>query len=221
MTTKINTALSKPSAFIWILGLYPLMEYRKAQGTARAIRMSNTLEPKTLLMAMSAFPWRATTRLQNRSGTLVPAAQNVRPIAVLLMPMSLPAFMAHSIMKSTSNPIQRIDVVRQRTRPTLMHFFHVGEVQSGMVSMHRTFTATSGSDRTHVTELKNVQTGGNAIIGSCSWPSGLSSTAPTVASTFMYGSRLPWIASPVSGASSRPSGAAPAGDWPWLGPSST
>lgn len=42
--------------------------------------MSNVFEPMELLMPIAPCPWFVTITLETASGTLVPAAKNVRPI---------------------------------------------------------------------------------------------------------------------------------------------
>lgn len=50
------------------------------QGRPRPKRMSNTLLPTALAMAMSASPWRATIIEPMASGMLVPTARTTTPM---------------------------------------------------------------------------------------------------------------------------------------------
>ena len=60
------------------------------QGRPRQTRISKTLLPTALLTAMSPRPSLMTAREDNASGTLTPAATNVRPMTVSGIPSVLP-----------------------------------------------------------------------------------------------------------------------------------
>lgn len=65
------------------------------QGRPRHTRMSKTLLPTALLTAMSPKPSLMTANEESASGTLTPAATNVRPITVSGMPKVLPEVVSY------------------------------------------------------------------------------------------------------------------------------
>lgn len=69
------------------------------QGSPRQTRISKTLLPTALLTAMSPSPSLITANDERASGTLTPAATNVRPIIVSGIPRVLPMEYRISAMK--------------------------------------------------------------------------------------------------------------------------
>lgn len=90
------------------------------QGSPRQTRMSNTLLPTALLTAMSPRPSFITAREDRASGTLTPAATNVRPMTVSGMPKVLPVNFIHLLVYQLKNFIFTcwINSFRRNVRPT-------------------------------------------------------------------------------------------------------
>jgi hypothetical protein len=72
------------------------------------------LLPIELETAMSPSPIRATITLDNKSGTDVPAAKNVRPIITEGIPIVFPRVSAQFTMKNENIPIHTMDKTNDR-----------------------------------------------------------------------------------------------------------
>ena len=72
------------------------------------------LLPIELDTAISPSPIRATITLDNKSGTDVPAAKNVRPIITEGMPTVFPTVSAQVTMKYENMPIHTIERTNAR-----------------------------------------------------------------------------------------------------------
>merc|ERR1719199_2111517 len=128
MEPKIQALSSKLPASIG--GTDPETINLRAQGTPRPMRMSNTFDPNTLLIAISPLPLRATMRLHKQSGRLVPMVHKVKPMTVLLSLRRRPALVAHSIIKKTSTLNQRTEAHTQMVNPIFRCVCQRGDLQS-------------------------------------------------------------------------------------------
>jgi len=82
------------------------------------------LLPTELDTAMSPYPFRATMTLVMRSGMLVPAARNVRPITSGGMATVSPATFAHQTIRYEYAAIQKIEpmnVIGKNFFPEIKH----------------------------------------------------------------------------------------------------
>jgi len=84
------------------------------QGKGKPTATSNILLPIDDETAISPFPCLATIILDNISGTLVPAANNVSPIINDGIPIVSPKIDANSTITYDSKPTQTIDMKKEK-----------------------------------------------------------------------------------------------------------
>mmetsp|Transcript_33160 Transcript_33160/g.65064 ORF Transcript_33160/g.65064 Transcript_33160/m.65064 type:complete len:295 (+) Transcript_33160:400-1284(+) len=147
------------------------------QGTGKPTKMSNTFEPILLLTAISPLPALATAILDNRSGTLVPAANNVRPMTGSGIPTVSPNTVAIQTIKYAKMAIHTM----HKVKVTGQNFLKIGRRQSGTVSHSSRDRGKEIPHRILEPMLSGISKGlkGSSSSSSSSSPSALSSSSST------------------------------------------
>mmetsp|Transcript_5416 Transcript_5416/g.12934 ORF Transcript_5416/g.12934 Transcript_5416/m.12934 type:complete len:381 (+) Transcript_5416:278-1420(+) len=194
MTTvpkRMPTPSSMPSTFTGV-GSSSNRPTRN-HGMPRPSRISKTLEPTALAMAMSASPSRATIMDASASGTEVPTASTTIPMTGGSTSRMQPICDAKSTMNQQMAPIHKMD----RKNANRKNFCHFSWLQSGTEMVK---SANQGSENTH-----NSLSSGPSSAGHSKRPfSSSSSPSPSFASSPLLPSPPVPAASPLA-----PSGASP------------